>query len=413
MVKKTIVIDTNLLMQYGKDVLKKYSNKDIIISLVTLEELDNLKTKSGTKGFLARQGIRAFSEYEDILRVDTTIDAKEVEELGLNTSTKNQNDNIILSTAIRNDSTLLTNDVSLRIKAEAIGVDVYEFHGEKDYYNKNGWKKVVLEDSEVCNFYTDFEINPRQNFFDLKINEYAVILNQKKEPSDCYKWNGEETIRVNPNVLLKSNMIGIIKPLDYYQVAAIDSLMHNDLTMITGEAGTGKSLLGLGYCLQEIEHNRALRINIFINPVNAKGTVDLGAYPGTRDEKLMNKNLGSMLIGKLKSSSVVHKMIEEGSLRIYPISEIRGLEIGKNEILYIPEAQNTTSDMIKLAIQRVAAGAKVVVEGDINQSDSNIFSSGSNGLKRLTEVFTDTNLAGRIYLPQVYRSEIAELALQL
>jgi PhoH-like ATPase len=412
-VKETIVIDTNLLMQYGKDVLKKYSNRDIIISLVTLEELDNLKTKSGVKGFLARQGIRAFSEYEDVLRVDTAITTKEVEKLGLTTSTKNQNDSIILSTAIRNDSTLLTNDVSLRIKAEAIGVDVYEFHGEREYYNKNGWKKVVLEDSELSNFYTDFEINPRQNFFDLKVNEYSIVLNQEKEPSDCYKWDGEETIRVNPNVLLKSNMLQVIKPLDFYQVAAIDSLNSNALTMITGSAGTGKSLLGLGYCLQEIEQNRALRVNIFINPVSAKGTVDLGAYPGTRDEKLMNKNLGSMLVGKLKSASVVHKMIEEGSLRIYPISEIRGLEIGPSEILYIPEAQNTTSDMIKLAIQRVATGAKVIVEGDINQSDNNIFSSGSNGLKRLTEVFTDTHLAGRVFLPKVYRSEIAEIALQL
>lgn len=408
--KKTIVLDTNLLMQYGEDVIKKYKHREIIISMVSLEELDNLKTKPGTKGFLARQGIRAFDKYQEFLTVDPIMSTKEMEEKGLSTTFKNQNDSVILSCAIRNDSILLTNDISLRLKAEALGVEARRFDGEQEYYNKNGWKKVVLKDSEVCNFYTDFEINSRQNYFGLKINEYAIILNEEEEPADCYKWDGEETIRVNPNAFLKSNMLGVLKPRDFYQAATLDSLRENDLTMITGEAGTGKSLLALAYCMQQLESNNILRVNIFINPVSAKGTVDLGAYPGTRDEKLLNKNLGSMLIGKLKSRSVIHKMIEEGSLRIYPISEVRGLEIGSNEILYIPEAQNTTSEMIKLAVQRAADGAKVIVEGDINQSDSTMFSSGSNGLKRLTEVFSNKDIAGRINLPTIYRSQIAQIA---
>jgi len=412
-VNKNIVLDTNLLMQYGKDVLKEYKDEKVIISLVTLEELDNLKNKPGSKGFLARQGIRAFNEYQDFLIVDSIMSTKEMENLGLSITFKNQNDSVILSTAIRNNAILLTNDVSLRIKAEALGVEAKEFNGEKEYYNENGWKKIILKDSEVYNFYTDFEINPRKNYFNLRINEYAILLNEEEAPADCYKWNGEETIRVNPNAFLKSNMMGVLKPRDYYQVAVIDSLTTNDLTMITGEAGSGKSLLALSYCLQQIERHEALRVNIFINPVIAKGTVDLGAYPGSRDEKLLNKNLGSTLIGKLKSASVIYKMIEEGSLRIYPISEIRGLEIGSNEILYMPEAQNTTSEMIKLAVQRAAEGAKVIVEGDIHQSDSNLFASGSNGLKRLTEVFSNKSVAGRVNLPTIYRSRIANIAQDL
>lgn len=411
--KDTVVIDTNLLMQYGEDVLKKYKHNKIMISLVTLEEMDNLKTREGTKGYLARQGIRAFDKYQDSLEVDFNVEAKEVEEKGFNLKTKSQNDNVILSLAIRENAILLTNDVSLKLKAKAVGLESHEFNGNNKSFNKNGWKKVVLKDSELGNFYTDFGINPRQNFFDLKINEYAIILNEEKEPSDCYKWDGEESIRVNPNTFLKSNMLGLTRPRDYYQIATMDSLVSNDMTIITGEAGTGKSLLALNYCMQEIENHAAIRVNIFINPVSAKGTVDLGAYPGSRDEKLLSKNLGSMLVGKLKSMSVAVKMIEEGSLRIYPISEIRGLEIGKNEILYIPEAQNTTAEMIKLSVQRAAQGAKVIVEGDVNQSDSNLFANGSNGLKRLTEVFSDKKIASIVNLTTVYRSKIAQIAQEL
>jgi len=412
-VKDKIIIDTNLLMQYGDDVLKANSNKKIYISMVSLDELDNLKNKSGSKGFLARQGIRAFKKHQDNIEIDLQLTNEEAVKAGVVDNTKHQNDNIILSTAVRHNATLLTNDISLEIKAKSIGVNARPFHGEKKFYNTNGWKYVVLEDSEVGNFYSSYEENCYFNYFDLGVNEYAIILNKNKEPADCYKWTGEKTIRVNPNRLIKSEMMGKTKPKDYKQVAALDSLENDQLTMITGPAGTGKSLLSLNYCFQEIEANRRLRVNIFINPVQAKGTVDLGAYPGDRNEKLLSKNLGSMLAGKLSSKSVVEKLITEGMVRIYPISEIRGLEIKDNEILYIPEAQNTTSEMIKLAVQRASSKAKVIVEGDINQSDSNIFSSGTNGLKRLTEVFHNKEMASRVNLTEVYRSEIAKIAQSL
>lgn len=411
--KNKIVIDTNLLMQYGNDVLEAYEDKEIYISMVSLDELDNLKNKSGSKGFLARQGIRAFKEHQQNINVDLDMTAKLALNAGIVDNTKHQNDNIILSVAMKNNATLLTNDISLSIKAKSIGVESEEFYGEEKFYNTNGWKEIVLENHEAGNFYSKFEDNEYFNYFDLSTNEYAIILNKEKQPADCYKWNGEKTIRVNPNTVIKSELMGKILPKDYQQVAAFDSLHNDQLTMITGPAGTGKSLLSLDYCFQEIEAGRRMRVNIFINPVQAKGTVDLGAYPGDRNEKLLSKNLGSMLTGKLSSKSVVEKLITEGMVRIYPISEIRGLEIKDNEILYIPEAQNTTSEMIKLAIQRASSKAKVIVEGDINQSDSNIFASGTNGLKRLTEVFHNKEMASRVNLTEVYRSKLAKIAQSL
>jgi phosphate starvation-inducible protein PhoH len=62
-------------------------------------------------------------------------------------------------------------------------------------------------------------------------------------------------------------MFGKIKAKDVYQKIAMDSMLHNTLTVVRGPAGTGKSLLSLGYLFDRLEKGKIDRIIIFCNTV--------------------------------------------------------------------------------------------------------------------------------------------------
>lgn len=91
---------------------------------------------------------------------------------------------------------------------------------------------------------------------------------------------------------------------------AADSLSNNKITLIKGPAGTGKTYLSLGFLLHKLERNKIDKIIIFCNTVATKNSAKLGYYPGTRDEKLLDSQIGNMLISKLGGRLAVEQMIE-------------------------------------------------------------------------------------------------------
>ena len=74
-----------------------------------------------------------------------------------------------------------------------------------------------------------------------------------------------------------SNMFGNIKPKDIYQEIAMDSLLNNQMTLLRGPAGTGKSLLALGYLFSKLDKHEIDKIIIFCNTVATLGSAKLGS----------------------------------------------------------------------------------------------------------------------------------------
>ena len=66
------------------------------------------------------------------------------------------------------------------------------------------------------------------------------------------------------------------------------ALNNNQITMLKGPAGTGKSYLALSYLLNRLEKRKIDKIIIFCNTVATKGSAKLGYLPGSRDEKLLD-----------------------------------------------------------------------------------------------------------------------------
>lgn len=222
----------------------------------------------------------------------------------------------------------------------------------------------------------------------------------------------EEGYKNFNNKTLDSKALGKIKPKDEYQSCLIDSLTNNQMTMVSGKAGSGKSLLSLAYSLNMIENGKYDKLIIFSNPVGSRNSAKLGFYPGTRLEKILDSFVGSMLASKFGGEEGIYQLIERGKLEILPFSDIRGYDSsGMNAIVYIIEAQNLTVDLMKLAIQRVSDDCKLIIDGDNNsQVDMVAYEGGNNGMRRVSEIFRGQTFYGEVELQNIYRSYLAEVA---
>ena len=243
----------------------------------------------------------------------------------------------------------------------------------------------------------------------MPIGQYLIVRSEGVV-FGAFKFLGEkEWLEIEPEKLGNGYM-STIEPKDIYQQCAINSLINDDFTIITGRAGTGKTLLSLTYAIREVQNKRE-KLVIFANPVKTKGAEQLGFYPGDRTEKLLQNSIGAMLSSKLGDKEGTNMLLEDSTIEILPISDIRGYEVGPNQIMYITEAQNLSVDLLKLAIQRCAEGSKIILEGDpCTQVDHYSFSGDGNGLKRAIEVFNGTLGFSHINLPNIYRSKIADKA---
>ena len=119
----------------------------------------------------------------------------------------------------------------------------------------------------------------------------------------------------------------------------VDSFLNNKITMIKGPAGSGKTFLSLAFLLNALERNKIDKIIVFCNTVATKNSAKLGFYPGTRDEKLLDSQIGNLLSSKLGDKMMVEKLIDENKLVLLPLSDIRGYDTtGMRAGIYISEA---------------------------------------------------------------------------
>jgi predicted ribonuclease YlaK len=193
---------------------------------------------------------------------------------------------------------------------------------------------------------------------------------------------------------------------------AADSFSRNNITMIKGPAGTGKSYLSLAYLLNQLEYHKIDKIIIFCNTVATKNSARLGFYPGTRDEKLLDSQIGNLLSSKMGDKSEVERLIAEGKLVLLPLSDIRGFDTtGMNAGIYISEAQNLDVSLMKLALQRIGEDSVCIIDGDEKtQVDDISFAGNNNGMKRASKIFRDTDIYGEVELKKIHRSKIAQIA---
>lgn len=402
-------LDTNYLLDYIDNL--ESNEEKFAISSVTLEEIEHIKSsKSKTEEVCYQARLVARWLQNNKKRFEVVIYTKEVEDLLLSYQLVISPDNKICACAKYYQDTVeeiefFTGDLNCSAIAEYIFDLKVNNIIQKNVEDYKGFVEVVLDDSQMAYLYEHLN----ENIYNLHTNEYLIIKNKADEIVDTRKWNGNNFEAVSQKNL-QSLYFNKVKPKDPYQICAIDSLLNNTITAISGKAGSGKSLLSLMTAMHLIEKGKYDRIVILFNPTKAKGTCDMGFYGGDFIEKAMQNSIGQILTTKFGDRYAVDLLMSQNKLKLVSMADCRGMEIADNEILWITEGQNTSVELIKLCLSRVSSGAKVFIEGDYNsQVDFHSFEGNKNGLKRMIDVFKNHEEFGYVQLQNVWRSKIAEL----
>ena len=267
----------------------------------------------------------------------------------------------------------------------------------------NGYKELVLTNEQFSEMYT----NGRIGDYLFKENEYLIAKNEEGEVVDKLQQKHGRRKRV-PFQTLKNAYLGEIKPRNDQQELTVDLLLDPDtkIKVIKGVYGSGKDYLMLSAALQLIEKNKFDKI-VFVRPnVSVRGLPDIGALPGTADEKL-SWTLAP-LYDKVGGEEGVAMMLQHKILESVPLLFIRGRSF-ENSIIYVTEGQNMTTEIAKLVIGRIGEGSELWVNADTHQTDKKMFDE-DNGVQKMIERLSGNPLFGYVYMPKTERSSVAELA---
>ena len=386
------------------------------LSSTTVAELEHIKTdpnKSVELKYKARCLVRLLDEHRDMYTITISNSAVE-REIEQKYRMPLTNDNRILACAAccKNVDVVYSEDLCMRLIGRGVfGLNMCALPHEEDDVVYTGYKQVVMSDSE----YTTFVNMPCCNVFNCAVNEYVICYSDMDSAvRDCFRWTGEQFVPAYNKQLKSLTMGDKIKPKDEFQRCAIDSLVNNTITVLSGKAGSGKSMLALSAAMYLIDSHKYEKLVVLFNPTSTRGAAKMGYYTGNAIEKAKQTSIGHILNSKFGDPIVVDNLLATGRLRLISMADARGCEIDDDSILWITEAQNTTPDLLKLCLQRCSSGCKVFLEGDYRaQVDDAMFTGGNNGLKRVIDTFAGDSLFGYIDLPNVWRSRIAELAEKL
>lgn len=400
--------DTNAVLLLQDKVLET----PFWLSSTTLMELEHIKVsgnKSEETRYRARKVLHILDENPDSFQV--VIVNQKILDIINKKDLENTPDNQICACASTIEDVLfVTNDLACKTIARWIFKLQVESVNEEPTDIYKGFKEVSLNESDMAYFYEHLN----ENIYDLLVNEYLVIKNANGEVVDKMKWDGEMYQNLKYPTI-KSNYFGAVKPYngDIYQQMALNSLSTNQVTMIKGAAGTGKSYLAIGYLMYLLEKRKIEKIIIFCNTVATANSAKLGYYPGSKDEKLLDSSIGNMLSAKLGDAFGLEQMITQGKIQLLPMSDVRGFDTGGDMTagVYITEAQNMDISLMKLALQRIGEDSICIIDGDYNaQVDLSQYAGSNNGMRRMSEVFRGENCYGEVELQNIYRSKIAIIA---
>jgi PhoH-like ATPase len=434
---KNYILDTNVLLHDPHSLLS-FEENNVLIPIEVIEEIDRFKRESTELG----QNARAVSRMLDGYRGEGSLSAGvklptggrlriPVQKKGLTNGNGHGHgkngasvDNKILALAKeiqkaqpRNETILVSKDINLRIKADALGLAAEDYETDrvfiKDLYT--GMIELSVSPEKMANFRAngELELNGGQKYFP---NEYCTLTdetNPKKAALTKVDFTGTKLL---PIIDCREGVWGI-KPRNREQHFAFDALLDDRVKLVTlmGKAGTGKTLMAMAAGLKRTVLDREFRRLVVARPTISMGK-ELGFLPGSLEEKLAPwmqpihdalEMLSDLNMGHDHRRST--DLMRSGSIVVEALSYIRGRSIA-NQFMIIDEAQNLTPLEAKTIITRVGHSTKIVFTGDPYQIDNPYVDSSSNGFNYVVSRFRDQSVAAHIELQKGERSELAELA---
>lgn len=169
-----------------------------------------------------------------------------------------------------------------------------------------------------------------------------------------------------------------IRAKTYGQYQLIEAIKNNDVVFAAGPAGTGKTYLAVVMAILALKNGTVKKI-VLTRPAVEAGE-SLGFLPGDLKEKV-DPYLMPLYdsLNELLGAEKVETLLEKKVIEIIPLAYMRGRTLN-DSFAILDEAQNTTSQQMLMFLTRLGLNSKMVITGDMTQTDLNIHRS-SSGLK--------------------------------
>ncbi|MDO8804446.1 MAG: PhoH family protein [Elusimicrobiota bacterium] len=431
--KKVYILDTNVLLHDPLS-FTKFEENTVVVPISVIEELDTFKNAADERGKSARIVSRKLDEYRTKgklnagVKMDSggtlIVDLDHVQVLPKEFKLLEM-DNRILNTAYwyeqkKHSAILVTKDINLRLKAEAVGLTAEDYEAGKVNVDELYPGLVTIETTaaEVDKLYKDRVIASPDK--DLSPNEF-VVLHAKGDPKKSAIGRVDPSDTSKLRALSPESSPWGIRPINKEQRCAMELLLDDSVKLVTmiGAAGTGKTLMSLVCGLQKAVEENVYRKLIICRPIVPVGK-DIGFIPGTKEEKLSTwmgaiyDNL-EFIMDKRHQESAIEKfeyLLQNEKIEIASVTHIRGRSLPK-QYMIVDDAQNLTPHEIKTILSRAGEGTKVVVTGDPYQIDNPYLDVASNGLTYIVDRMRGQKLYGHLTFTKTERSQLAALIAEL
>jgi len=457
--RKIYVLDTNVLLHDPTAVIA-FAEHQVVIPMTVLEELDHIKDRRDKS--VSREARIAIQLIDKVvgnatpqeIQKGVDIPGSNLDEnrLGtlaifpdqlitedeavpfLNTNEDQANDNRIINVALRLSADypgafvcLVTKDINMRIKAKGSGLAHVE-----DYRHDR-----VLDDIDLLS--TGYECFSGD--FWAAIERVDTV---REESLTLHRIPRSELPGAYPNQFLydEQNFIAYVDHVDddyvYLAVDSRDHLMNQrfwglaprnleqamamrlldcedvDMTVLTGPAGSGKTLLALAYGLHAILEQKKYN-KLIVARSTPPIAEEIGFLPGTEEEKMapwlaaFDDNLEILHGADECAHGSIEYVKERANIQFKSLNFMRGRSFNGAYIV-IDEAQGLTQFQLKSIISRVGADSKLVVLGNLAQIDNKYISPLTSGLTYLVEKVKHYPHAGVMHVNGIVRSRLAAFA---
>tara|TARA_R110002153_G_scaffold274327_1_gene448591 strand:- start:9093 stop:9860 length:768 start_codon:yes stop_codon:yes gene_type:complete len=148
-----------------------------------------------------------------------------------------------------------------------------------------------------------------------------------------------------------------------------DSIRNNEITIVSGLPGTGKTYIACAEALKMIKSKPKYKKILLVKSVVQLKGEELGHLPGDIQEKF-DPYMGSFVdnFEKIIGESLTRKLRELGLINMQPLAFVRGRSID-NTIIIVDEAQNISIDNMRTLMTRIGDNSKMIILGDVKQKD--------------------------------------------
>ena len=432
---KTLILDTNVFLTEAQ-ALFSFGDNNIAIPTIVLDEIDKHKHRQDTAGYNARSmnrildSLRAHGSLmsgvplgEDKGKVFVAHYDPRYMPAGMEAE---DSDNKIMAIALRlklsgHEVTVISRDLNMRVKCDSFGLACEDYLPQQVIKSSDklfdGATSLSVSTDMIDRFYEDQEILLPDQGEILYPNQYIILTDEGnlKKSALCRFVNYSTPLK---KVNSYKDIWGL-SANNTEQKYAMDLLFDPSVQVVslTGQAGTGKTLLAAACGLEQVLHTPKTQGGydklIITRPVQPLGR-DIGFLPGTIEEKMMPwiAPLRDNLEYLFGDKTALDMQMEQGTIEIEAMTYIRGRSIS-NAFMIVDEAQNLTAHELKTIITRVGHGTKLVLTGDIQQIDNSYVDSISNGLTYAVEKFKGYDISGHITLYKGERSKLATLAAEI